>query len=161
MPGQQVGLWLPGDKYEPRSRRHAADSIWRDFDFGDTNEYLDAYASAREPYIAEVCATYPEAGADLGERFTEYFRRLGEISPYFLERIDMTVRFELSGAVEGRWDLDLRPEGVRIDLTGRARGPPVRLPAGLALARRHDLRPDRLGGPVPVATGIRMATPGD
>jgi UDP-MurNAc hydroxylase len=116
-----VGLWLPGDKYEPRSRRHATDSIWRDFDFGDTDEYLDAYASAREPYIAEVCATYPEAGADLGDRFTEHFRRLGEISPYFLERIDMTVRFELSGAVEGRWDVDLRPEGVRIDLAGRAR----------------------------------------
>ena len=115
-----MGLWLPGDKYEPLSRRHIADSIWRDFDFGDTDEYLDAYASAREPYIAEVSATYPEAGADLGERFTEHFRRLGEISPYFLERIDMTVRFELSGAVEGRWDVDLRPEGVRVDLTGRA-----------------------------------------
>jgi UDP-MurNAc hydroxylase len=35
----------------------------------------------------------------------------------------MTVRFELSGAVEGRWDVDLRPEGVRVDLTGRAHRP--------------------------------------
>jgi UDP-MurNAc hydroxylase len=121
LPGQRVGLWLPGDTYEPLSRRHVADSIWRDFDFGDTDEYLEAYASAREPYIAEVSATYPEAGPDLGERFTEHFRRLGELSPYFLDRIDMTVRFELSGVVEGRWDVDLRPEGVRVDLTGRAR----------------------------------------
>jgi len=123
LPGQQVGLWLPGDKYEPLSRRHVADSIWRDFSFGETDEYLDAYAKAREPYIEEVCATYPEAAADLGERFIEHFRRLGEISPYFLERIDMTVRFELSGTVEGRWDVDLRPEGVRVDLSGRAHRP--------------------------------------
>jgi len=33
------------------------------------------------------------------------------------------VRFELSGAVEGRWDVDLRPEGVRVDLSGRAHRP--------------------------------------
>jgi L-ascorbate metabolism protein UlaG (beta-lactamase superfamily)/nitrite reductase/ring-hydroxylating ferredoxin subunit len=123
LPGQQVGLWLPGDQYEPLSRRHVADSIWRDFDFGDTDEYLDTYASARLPDIAAVRAAHPEPGTDLGERFTEHFRYLGEISPYFLDRIDMTVRFELSGAVEGRWDVDLRPEGVRVDLTGRAHRP--------------------------------------
>ena len=123
LPGQNVGLWLPGDQYEPLSGRHVADSIWRDFDFGNTEEYLDAYASARQADIAAVRAAYPEPGADLGEMFTEHFRRLGEFSPYFLDRIDMTVRFELSGAVDGRWDLDLRPEGVRVDLTGRAHRP--------------------------------------
>ena len=123
LPGQKVGLWLPGDQYEPLSGRHVTDSIWRDFDFGNTEEYLDAYASARQADIAAGRAAYPEPGADLGEMFTEHFRRLGEFSPYFLDRIDMTVRFELSGAVDGRWDVDLRPEGVRVDLTGRAHRP--------------------------------------
>jgi nitrite reductase/ring-hydroxylating ferredoxin subunit len=118
--GQEVGLWLPGDTYEPLSRRHSADSMWRDFDYGNVDEYLDAYASARRPDVEAVRAAYPEPGPDLGERFVEHFRRLGEMSPYFLDRIDMTVRFELSGVVEGRWDVDLRPEGVHVDLTGRA-----------------------------------------
>jgi len=33
----------------------------------------------------------------------------------------MTVRFDLTGAVEGRWDVDIRPEGVKVDLGGHAR----------------------------------------
>jgi UDP-MurNAc hydroxylase len=123
MSGQKVGLWLPGDEYEPLSGRHVADSIWRDFDYDDTDEYLDAYASARRHDIRAVRAAYPEPGTDLPDAFVEYFRRLGEMSPYFLDRIDMTVRFELTGEVEGRWDVDFRPEGVRVDLRGRTRQP--------------------------------------
>ncbi len=123
LPGQAVEVWLPGDQYEPLLRRHTADSIWRDFDFGDTDEYLDAYASARQADIETVRAAYREPGPDLRDAFVEHFRRLGEFGPYFLDRIDMTVRFELSGAVEGRWDVDLRPEGVRVDLNGRAHRP--------------------------------------
>ena len=121
--GQEVGLWLPGDTYEPLSTRHVADSMWRDFDYSDVEEYLDAYASARRPDLEAVRAAYPEPGPDLADRFVEHFMRLGEMSPYFLDRIDMTVRFELSGAVEGRWDVDLRPAGVRVDLNGRAHRP--------------------------------------
>ena len=105
------------------SGRHIADSIWRDFDFADTDEYLDAYAASRQRDIETVRAAHPEPGTELRDAFVEHFRRLGEMSPYFLERIDMTVRFELTGAVEGRWDVDLRPDGVRVDLNGRARRP--------------------------------------
>jgi UDP-MurNAc hydroxylase len=123
LPRQAVGRWLPGDHYEPLRRRHVADSIWRDFDYGDTEEYIDAYAAARRHEIEAVRAAYPAPGADLRDAFVEHFRRLGEMSPYFLDRIDMTVRFELTGEVEGRWDVDLRPDGVRVDLRGRARRP--------------------------------------
>ena len=123
LPGQEVGLWLPGDEYEPLSRRHVADSIWRDFDFGDTDDYIDAYASARRHEIETVRAAYPAASADLPDAFVEHFRRLGEMSSYFLDRIDMSVRFELTGEVEGRWDVELRPDGVRVDLRGRASRP--------------------------------------
>lgn len=123
---QRVGLWLPGDVYEPLSGRHLPDSLWRDFDFGASEEYLDAYALARRGEIESVRSAFPDPGADLSDAFTEHFRRLGEMSPYFLERIDMTVRFELTGAIEGRWDVDLRPGGVRVDLRGRARQPEYR-----------------------------------
>jgi L-ascorbate metabolism protein UlaG (beta-lactamase superfamily)/nitrite reductase/ring-hydroxylating ferredoxin subunit len=123
LPGQDVGRWLPGDVYEPLARRRTPDSMWRDFDFADTDEYLDSYAASRHSDIETVRAAYPEPGTDLRDAFVEHFRRLGEMSPYFLERIDMTVRFELTGAVEGRWDVDLRPGGVRVDLNGRARSP--------------------------------------
>jgi L-ascorbate metabolism protein UlaG (beta-lactamase superfamily)/nitrite reductase/ring-hydroxylating ferredoxin subunit len=126
LPGQRVGLWLPGDQYEPLRQRHVADSLWRDFDFRDTDEYLDRYASARRAEIGAVRAAYPEPGPELRDAFVAHFRRLGEISPYFLDRIDMTVRFELTGAVDGRWDVDLRPEGVRVDLRGRALRPEYR-----------------------------------
>lgn len=126
LPGQRVGLWMPGDCYEPLSGRHGADNLWRDFDFSDTEEYLEAYAVARRDRINAVTAGFREPGAELADAFVDHFRRLGELSPYFLERIDMTVRFELTGSVEGRWDVDLRPERVRVDLTGRARQPEYR-----------------------------------
>lgn len=123
LPGQRVGLWLPGDEYMPMSGRHTADSIWRDFDFSAADDYIDAYACAREHEIKTVLAAYPQASSDLPEAFVEHFRRLGEMSSYFLDRIDMTVRFELTGAVDGRWDVALRPEGVQVDLRGRALRP--------------------------------------
>jgi len=123
LPKQRVGLWLPGDVYEPLAGRHTADPAWQGFDFDDTGEYLDAYAAARLPELAAVRARYPEPGPELRDAFEEHFRRLGEMSPYFLDRVDMTVRFELTGDVEGRWDVDLRPGGVRVDFGGRARQP--------------------------------------
>ena len=123
LPGQRVGLWLPGDEYDPLPRRHVADEHWHDFDFSATGEYLDRYARTRRAAIEAVRAGFPAPGADLRDAFTDHFRRLGEMSPYFLDRIDMTVRFELTGEIEGRWDVDLRPDGVRVDLNGRARHP--------------------------------------
>ncbi|HEY2129026.1 MAG TPA: MBL fold metallo-hydrolase [Streptosporangiaceae bacterium] len=123
LPGQRVGLWLPGDEYDPLRRRHVADEHWHDFDFADTDEYLDGYARTRRPTIDAVRADFPAPSADLRDAFVEHFRRLGEMSPYFLDRIDMTVRFELTGEVDGRWDVELRPDGVRVDLNGRARQP--------------------------------------
>jgi L-ascorbate metabolism protein UlaG (beta-lactamase superfamily)/nitrite reductase/ring-hydroxylating ferredoxin subunit len=123
LPGQNVGLWLPGDQYDPLRQRHVADEHWHDFDFGDTDEYLDGYARSRRTAIEMVRAGFPAPGADLRDAFVEHFRRLGEMSPYFLEHIDMTVRFELTGEIEGRWDVDLRPDGVRVDVNGRARQP--------------------------------------
>jgi UDP-MurNAc hydroxylase len=43
----------------------------------------------------------------LAERFAAHFARLREMSPYFVERIAMTVRFEVVGAGGGVWDVHL------------------------------------------------------
>ncbi len=126
LPRQRVGLWLPGDSYDPLAGQHQADPAWSGFDFGSAEEYLHDYAASRRADIEAVRACYPEPGDELREAFTEHFRRLGEMSRYFAERVDMTVRFEVTGSVEGRWDVDLRREGVRVDLAGRAREPGYR-----------------------------------
>lgn len=118
LPEQEVGVWLAGDTYEPGSRRHVPHPLWRDFDLGEADEYLHEYARARLPEVEAVRAAHPDPGPELRDAFAEHFARLGEMSPYFLERIDMTVRFELTGAVEGRWDVDLRPRGVRTHFDG-------------------------------------------
>jgi UDP-MurNAc hydroxylase len=119
-PRVDVASWMPGDTFDILARRHRPDPHWRDFSFEDVTEYLDAYATARRPQIEATYAAHADPGPDLADAFVEHFNRLGELSPYFRERIDMTVRFEVSGAVEGRWDVDIRPEGVKVDLGGGA-----------------------------------------
>lgn len=119
-PRVEVATWMPGDAYDILARKPYSDPHWRDFSYGDVTEYLDAYAMARQPQIEQTHAAHPDPGPELADEFVEHFHRLGEISPYFRERIDMTVRFDLTGAVEGRWDVDIRPEGVSVDLGGHA-----------------------------------------
>ncbi len=113
--------WLPGDTYEPGSGRLVRDPRWEGFSFADTEAYLDAYAAERAADLAAVYAEHPEPDGTLGERFAEHFARLGELSSYFLERIDMTVRFEVEGPGGGRWDARLGPHRVRVDLNGGGR----------------------------------------
>jgi len=119
-PKVDVATWMPGDTYDVLSRKHRSDPHWRDFSYDDIDEYLDAYTRARRPQIEETYAAHPEPGPELADAFVEHFHRLGEMSPYFRERIDMTVRFDLTGALEGRWDVDIRPQGVKVDLGGGA-----------------------------------------
>lgn len=120
LPNQAVAQWMPGDRYDPLSRSITRDPQWADFSFEDAGEYIHDYGRARRAEIEAFRTEHPTPGPELGDRFVEHFRRLGELSPYFLERIDMTVRFELVGEMEGRWDVDLRPGGVKVDLGGGA-----------------------------------------
>ncbi len=120
-PAVAIADWMPGDKYDVLSRRHTPDPHWRDFSYESAPEYLDSYARARARSIADTESRHPEPGPELADAFVEHFHRLGEMSAYFRERIDMTVRFEVSGAVEGRWDVDIRPQGVHVDLGGGAK----------------------------------------
>jgi UDP-MurNAc hydroxylase len=118
--GQLVRHWLPGDTYEVGSGRYEAHPRWAEFEFGDVDEYLDSYASARRTDIERELARYEDPDDDLGERLEDHFARLGEMSPYFLRRIAMTVRFEVDGPGGGRWDVHVGPDRVRMDRRGRA-----------------------------------------
>jgi UDP-MurNAc hydroxylase len=123
--GQGVARWLPGDRYEVRAGRLTPDPRWEGFSFDPPTleGWLDGYAAERAPDLAGVYREFPDPPDDggLGERFGEHFARLGELSGYFLERISMTVRFEVQGPGGGRWDVALGPDKARVDLTGRAR----------------------------------------
>jgi UDP-MurNAc hydroxylase len=120
-PSVAIANWMPGDTYDVLSRTHRSDPHWRDFSYAQIPQYIDSYAQARSRSIAETESRHPQPGPELADAFAEHFHRLGEMNPYFRERIDMTVRFDVRGAVEGRWDVDIRPEGVRVDLGGSSR----------------------------------------
>jgi L-ascorbate metabolism protein UlaG (beta-lactamase superfamily)/nitrite reductase/ring-hydroxylating ferredoxin subunit len=118
LPGVPSMYWLPGDTYEVGPGRCVRDPRWEGFSFADTGEYLASYAAERQPALAAVYAAHPDPGDDLAERFAEHFARLGGLSPYFLERIDMTVRFEVEGPAGGCWDVRLGPDSARVSLHG-------------------------------------------
>jgi L-ascorbate metabolism protein UlaG (beta-lactamase superfamily)/nitrite reductase/ring-hydroxylating ferredoxin subunit len=122
--GQRVLRWLPGDTYQVRAGRLTPDPRWDgfSFDFSALERWLDGYAADRAVDLQHVYEEYPEPPDDhvLGERFAEHFAYLGELSPYFLERIGMLVRFQVSGSGGGRWDVHLGPDRVRVDLQGNA-----------------------------------------
>jgi len=107
---------LPGDSVDLVSGELTRDSHWEGFSFTDTEDYLEKYALSRRAEIDAVHATYPEPGADLAERFAAHFMRLGEMSSYVLERIGLTLRFEVVGEAGGTWDVRLGPERVSVDL---------------------------------------------
>jgi len=123
LPKQAVSPWLPGDTFEPPSGRHTPHPRWEEFSYDpdQVEGYLEEYARRRRPDVEAVYRSFPEPGDDLAGRFADHFARLGELSEYFLQRIGMTVRFEVEGSGGGRWDVHLGPERVRVDLDGRAR----------------------------------------
>jgi L-ascorbate metabolism protein UlaG (beta-lactamase superfamily)/nitrite reductase/ring-hydroxylating ferredoxin subunit len=118
---QRVRYFMPGDRYHPLSGRLEPDPHWSGFSYSEIDGYLESYAAARRADLERVYAAHPSPGDDFGERFADHFARLGELSPYFLRRIDMTLRFEVEGPGGGRFDVHLGPQRVRVDLRGRAR----------------------------------------
>jgi L-ascorbate metabolism protein UlaG (beta-lactamase superfamily)/nitrite reductase/ring-hydroxylating ferredoxin subunit len=136
LPGQPVMRWLPGDRYQVRSGRLVPDPRWEGFTFElpALDSWLDKYAADRAADLEATYGEYPEPADDggLGERFAEHFAYLGELSRYFLERISMVVRFEVEGPGGGRWDVQLGPDKVRVDLAGRASASGVRYRFGVA-----------------------------
>ena len=115
LPDQRAVALLPGDSIELGSGRVATSAHWEGFDLDDTEEYLAAYAARRRDELHRVYTANPEprAGSQMFERFEEHFRRLGSMNDYFLQRIGMTIQFDVSGDAGGIWDVELGPAGWR------------------------------------------------
>ena len=84
--------------------------------------YLESYAERRRPAIEAVWAAHPvpEDGPGLGEAFREHLESLATLSSYFLARVGLLLRLEVTGPGGGTWDAHLGPDHVRVDLEGGA-----------------------------------------
>jgi UDP-MurNAc hydroxylase len=122
-PRQRWADFRPGDRLDLATGEIARDPISARFDFDNLDEYLDQYAADRADAIASIHTGMPEPSPDLAELFCRHFSKLGTLSPYFLTRIGMTVRFEVTGANGGNWDVRMDDNGLSVDLEGRADAP--------------------------------------
>jgi UDP-MurNAc hydroxylase len=124
LPDQASGYLLPGDTIRLTDHRIDRDPHWDGFRLdcsaAERRRYLTSYAERRRPYLAAAWATNPVPPPGMGERFREHFESLGTLSEYFLARIGMTVRFEVTGPEGGVWDAHIGPDRVRVDLDGGA-----------------------------------------
>ena len=126
LPRQAGTYLLPGDSIELDDLTVSRDSQWDGFSLTapahERRAYLTAYAERRRPAIEAVWAAHPEPedGTGLGLAFKEHLESLSTLSAYFLARIGMVLRFEVTGPGGGTWDAHLGPETVRVDLEGGA-----------------------------------------
>ena len=127
LPEQRGVVLLPGDRLVLDDEPHVrADPQWSDFTLESSpaqrRSYLEAYAARRRPAIERAWADNPEPAADSGlaQRFAEHFESLATLSSYFLARIAITLRFEVSGPAGGTWDVRIGPDRVAVDLDGGA-----------------------------------------
>ena len=124
LPGQAWACFRPGDRIDLATGAVTPDPVSARFSYTDgIDGYLDRYAADRAGAFARVHAAAGAPGPDLGDRFRRHFTRLGTLSPYFLTRIGMTVRFEVTGPHGGSWDVRMDADGLRVDLDGGATAP--------------------------------------
>lgn len=109
-----VTVLLPGDTWETAEARGDEDPAWADFSFAAPWDYLRDYAARRRAALDRVIARYPEPTTSLWEPFRDYFRRLLTLSPYFNQKINMRVGFEIIGRGGGAWAVDFRSGSVGV-----------------------------------------------
>lgn len=126
LPRQRGTYLLPGDSLDLESLEVTRDPEWTGFSLtggpAERRAYLQAYAERRRPAIEKVWSAHPEPeeGPRLGEAFREHLESLGTLSAYFLARVGLLLRLEVTGPGGGTWDAHLGPDEVRVDLDGGA-----------------------------------------
>lgn len=114
---------LPGDVLEVTEAGPVGvvnDPQWQGFSYTDAPDYLIDYRRRRAGEVSRIYQRYPPPnGADLETAFLRHFAAMGGLSSYFLRRIDMRVRFEITGSCDGSWDVLFRPDGVFVEGAGR------------------------------------------
>lgn len=115
-----VAVLLPGDMWDANTATKIPDPIWQGFSFDDRWPYLEQYQQRRAPDLQRVLSRYPEPTESLRPAFDRYFTELLGMSPYFNERINMRVGFDITGAGGGQWAVDFRPgqQGIFEGLDG-------------------------------------------
>lgn len=106
---KNTSILLPSDSWDVTSRTKDCDPIWNDFSFADRCSYFETYAERRSSHIATVKVRYPEPTCSLWQPFRGYFERLLAMSPYFNQKIEMRVGFDIVGPGGGQWAVDFRP----------------------------------------------------
>ncbi len=124
LPQQRWASFRPGDTVDLETGAVTPDPTSAAFSYTDgLDDYLTRYADDRREAIASVHAEAGDVGPDLSARFSRYFSQLGTLSPYFLSRIGMTARFEVTGPHGGDWDVRMDESGLSVDLAGSAAAP--------------------------------------
>jgi UDP-MurNAc hydroxylase len=129
LPDQCWQSFRPGDAVELATGEITPDPVSAGFSYTQGQDgaglerYFDDYAADRSTALAAVYDSHPQPGPGLGRDFAAHFSRLGALSPYFLTRIGMTVRFSVTGPYGGDWDVRMDAEGVRVDLDGGTAAP--------------------------------------
>jgi len=114
LPRQRWDYFKPGDTLDLDTGAITRDPVSAEFSFADAAEYLERYAADRASAIAEIIAAHPHPEPGFDERFAAHFRYLGGLSDYFLRRISMIVRFEITGPNGGVWDVDFSEDGLTV-----------------------------------------------
>jgi len=117
LPAQRWDHFKPGDALDLDTGEITRDPVSAGFSYDDAFRpgYLARYAADRAPLIEQAVAEFPEPGPGLADRFAAHMRHLGGLNEYFLRRIAMTVRFDITGPHGGVWDVRFAPEGVTVD----------------------------------------------
>lgn len=103
-----IKVLLPGDSWNSITEKENKDSHWKDFDFNCRWEYLKKYRERKQEQIQRVYDEHPFPKELLWEPFKAYMEELLSLSPYFNERINMRVGFEIEGSGGGDWHVDFR-----------------------------------------------------
>jgi L-ascorbate metabolism protein UlaG (beta-lactamase superfamily)/nitrite reductase/ring-hydroxylating ferredoxin subunit len=124
LPRQRWASFRPGDRLDLATGVVTPDPTSAAFSYSDgIEEYLDRYARDRADAIAAVHEAVGYPASELAGRFVQHFSGLATLSPYFLSRIGMTVRFEVTGTGGGTWDVRMGDDGLHVDLDGGATNP--------------------------------------
>jgi UDP-MurNAc hydroxylase len=124
LPNQRWASFRPGDAIDLETGVVTEDPTSAAFSYTDSiDEYIAEYAKDRREAIASVHNNAGDPGDQLADLFQRHFSQLGTLSPYFLTRIGMTVRFEVTGPNGGDWDVRMDSTGLTVDLTGSTAEP--------------------------------------
>jgi UDP-MurNAc hydroxylase len=82
---------------------------YADFDYErDRRRYFESRREEKQRIVVDELAALPAAPDDLFTKFQRFFAPLVRLNPFFRERIDMRVLFDVIGAAGGQWVVDFR-----------------------------------------------------